>query len=177
MDSNKYMKEIKMFHNEKPLVVNVETGEIREVPYHVNNIPNGSMLFEKRAIFKKDYTNSWSFLSRVLSPLEFKVAYTLALLAKANTNSLEPLSDKTTNVELMKVLGISKNNINPILNKLFIMGVYAKFEVYKPEIPYTKYWVFNPYLSFMGKLIKSDVALLFIGTHCEKAFRDKHYSI
>ena len=69
-------------------------------------------------------------------------------LAKANTNSLEPLNDTSTIPELMEFLQVSKNKVNPILKKLFNLGVYGKFEFVDAEKGYTKYWLLNPYLSF-----------------------------
>lgn len=139
-------------------------------------IPEDHELFEPKASFRKDYTNSWMFLERVLKPIEFKAAFALALKAKANTNSLEPLNDDTAKSELMAILGVSKNMVNPILEKLYILGVYGRFDVYEVNKPYTKYWVFNPYLSFQGKLLKSDIALLFKNTHCARAFYDPEYN-
>lgn len=176
MKKQGYKKEVSLYHNETLIAVDQETGEMRDVSTNRrNNIPDDSMLFGDKAIFRKDYQNSWFFLKEVLTPIEYKAAHTLAMMAKANTNSLEPLSDESTLRELMSVLDMSINKVKPIMNKLFDLGVYGKFEVYKPERPYTKNWIFNPYLSFAGRLIKSDIAKLFIGTHCEKAFHDDDY--
>lgn len=176
MKKQGYKKEVSLYHNETLIAVDQETGEMRDVSTNRrNNIPDGSMLFGDKAIFRKDYQNSWFFLKEVLTPIEYKAAHTLAMMAKANTNSLEPLSDESTLRELMSVLDMSINKVKPIMNKLFDLGVYGKFEVYKPERPYTRNWIFNPYLSFAGRLIKSDIAKLFVGTHCEKAFYDDDY--
>lgn len=173
----KYTAEYNLNHNEVPAKVNVETGETTTLMKRPNNIPEGKRVFEPDALFRKDYTNSWKFLERNLKPIEFKAAFTLALKAKANTNSLEPLSDSTTIPELMEVLGISKNVVKPLLKKLWSIGVYGKFEVSEVGKPYTKYWILNPYLSFSGKLIDSDIAELFSKTHIAKAFRDPNYII
>lgn len=175
MEKQRYKREVSLYHNETLMAVDSETGEIRDIVHRKNNIPDDSMVFENKAIFRKDYPNTWFFLKGVLTPIEYKAAHTLAMMAKANTNSLEPLSDESTLKELMSVLDMSINKVKPIMNKLFDLGVYGKFEVYKPERPYTKNWIFNPYLSFAGKIIKSDIAKLFIGTHCEKAFHDDDY--
>ena len=176
MQKQKYKKEVSVFHDEVLLAVNQETGEIRDLPQRKNNIPKDSTLIDSKALFKKHYQNSWFFLKEVLTPIEYKAAHTLAMMAKSNTNSLEPLNDESTLKELMQVLNMSINKVKPILNKLFDLGVYGKFEVYKPERPYTKSWIFNPYLSFAGRIIKSDIAELFVGTHCEKAFHDEDYT-
>jgi hypothetical protein len=171
----RYLKEVELYHNEDVLAVNLETGEYRDIPRRKNNIPDGSVVFNSKALFKKDYQNTWFFLKGVLSPLEYKAAHSLTMMAKANTGSLEPISDESTIKQLMEVLDVSKNKVKPIMDKLFELGVYGKFEAYKPERPYTKYWLINPYLSFSGKIIKSDIQELFNGTHCEKAFYDDDY--
>lgn len=172
-----YKQEIKLQNNEVAAKVNTETGEINIVNKKINNIPKGKEVFEPSAIFKKDYSNSWRFLRTHLGALEYKCAHTLALMAKANTNSLEPLNDDTTIPELMEVLNVSKNKVKPILKKLWEFGVYGKFEVKDADKPYTKFWIFNPYLSFSGKLINSDIANLFKGTHCAKSFYDSTYTV
>jgi hypothetical protein len=48
-------------------------------------------------------------------------------------------------------------------------------EINKVDEPYKKYWIINPYLSFSGQVIKSDVRHLFQGTHISKAFNDPLY--
>jgi hypothetical protein len=171
-----YTAEISLNQDERPMIYNNRTQEIKDIPKYKNNIPEGKHLFEPEGIFRKDYTNSWNFLKRTLTPIEYKAAHTLAMLAKANTNSLQPLNDDTTLKELMEVLDVSKNKVKPILDKLWDLGVYGRFDVKEADKPYTKYWLFNPYLSFSGKLIHSDIATLFSGTHCAKAFKDSEYS-
>jgi len=169
-----YKVEYELAHNELPAKVDAITGETQILSKR-NNIPEGKEVFEPNGIFRKDYINSWEFLDRELTPIEYKAAHTLAMLAKANTNSLEPLNDDATLKELMEVLNVSINKVKPILSKLWDLGVYGKFEIKEADKPYTKYWLFNPYLSFSGKLIHSDIATLFSGTHCAKAFYNKEY--
>jgi len=171
-----YTTEVKLYQDEIPASLNTRTGEIKQIHSRPNNIPEGKEVFEPEGIFRKDYTNSWNFLKKTLTPIEYKAAHTLAMLAKANTNSLQPLNDDTTLKELMEVLAVSKNKVKPILDKLWDLGVYGRFDVKEADKPYTKYWLFNPYLSFSGKLIHSDIATLFSGTHCAKAFKDSEYS-
>ena len=170
-----YTQEIKLKHNEIAATIDVETGEVKSLMKRPNNIPDGKEIFEPDGLFKKDYTNSWKFLNKYLTPIEFKAAHTLALIAKANTNSLEPLNDETTLKELMEILNVSVNKVRPILNKLWELGVYGKFEVKDVNISYTKYWIFNPFLSFSGKIINSDISNLFKRTHCAMAFYDEKY--
>jgi hypothetical protein len=175
MQNTTYETSIRLKHNESPAAIDLGTGGVRPLTPRPNNIPQNKEVFEPQGIFKKDYTNSWRFLDKHLTPLEYKAAHTLAMMAKANTNSLEPLNDETTLKELMEILNVSINKVKPILQKLFDFGVYGKFQVKEAHIPYTKYWVFNPYLSFSGKIIGSDISNLFRNTHCAKAFYDKYY--
>lgn len=165
-----YKTEFKLEQDEIPAKVNTRTGETKLINTRSNNIPNGKEVFEPDGIFRKDYTKSWEFLDKVLTPLEFKVVAKLCRMAKMNTNSLEPLSDDTTMVFIAEHFNIGKNKVAPLFKKLFQLGVYARFEAYKPDVPYTKYWILNPYLSFSGKIIHSDIAKLFIGTIIEKEY-------
>ena len=175
MSKYDYRITLGLCNNELPAKVDRETGEVTIATKLPNNIPLDSEIFEKDAIFQKSYSNSWRYLEATLSNLEYCVANRLALMAKANTNSLEPLNDETTIDTLVSVLKIGKNKVNTVLKKLFELGVYGKFEVVKVGVPYTKYWVFNPYLVFSGKIIKSDIARLFEGTEVEKAFNNPDY--
>jgi hypothetical protein len=176
-----YTATISLKHNEKAAKVNAETGEIKIIENRPNNIPDGKEVFEPNGIFQKQYIVSWKFLNQYLTDKEYRVASELGLMAKANTNSLEPLNDETIVNQLIDNLGGSINNINPILKKLFNLGVYGKFDVSKADERRKKYWVFNPYLSFSGKLIKSDISELFDGTHIELAYkanqRNKVYAL
>jgi len=159
-----YEKTIKLRENEVAAKLNIETGEVSEIPVSRNNIPSGKILFNPNAYFNKMYPKSWNYLKSKLSPFEFNVAFELALMAKANTNSLEPLSDDVTINQLTERFCISRNKVKPLFTKLFKLGVYGKFEIYDTTKPYTKYWILNPYLCFTGKLIHSDIANLFKGT-------------
>ena len=171
MSQNSYTQEIKLQHNEKIAVINQETGEMRDVRKRINNIPPDKEVFEPTALFRKDYIKSWEYLKDKLTPLQFKAAYSMALLAKANTNSLEPLNSDTTLKELSDTLGVSKNKISDVLDVLAYHGVYGEFKIIKEEDPkWKKFWILNPYLSFSGKLITSDIATLFIGTRVTNAF-------
>lgn len=129
------------------------------------------IIFEANEKFLKSYSKSWKYLQEEFSALEFKAAYSLALMAKAHTNSLEPLSDETTYRELSQILDVSINRVDKTLKKLFDYGVYARFEAVDPTKSYTKYWLLNPYLCFSGRVIKSDIAELFKGTRIGRNFR------
>lgn len=166
----KYKQIVTTNEHQVAATVDTITGEVEIVEEKEFIIPKGKEYFESNASFKKEYSATWAYLNRVLNPLEYKAAHTLGLMAKANTNSLEPLNDTTTIPELMEVLGVSKNKVKPILQTLFNLGVYAGFEYFDVDKGYTKYWLFNPYLSFSGKLINSDIKQLFKNTHVGKVF-------
>lgn len=160
-----YNQTIKLKHNEKPAKVNIETGEVVEIATRKNNIPQGKQLFGKEEIgWSKSFNASWEFLDEVLTDLEFRVVNRLCRMAKANTNSLEPLDDETTSVELSEYFKIDRRKSKKLFKKLYELGVYGRFSVKKEDIPYTNYWVLNPYLTFQGSTIQSDIASLFKGT-------------
>lgn len=170
---DKYIETIVLNHNELPATVNQETGEVKVKQKRKSNLPKGKIVFEPEGIFKKDYSKTWKWLKLQLSPFEFYVAFELALMAKANTNSLEPLNDDTTVNQLVDKFQISRNKVNPLFKKLFNLGVYGKFEVANRDVEFKKYWILNPYLTFSGRLIDSDIANLFKGTKIAIYFHSK----
>lgn len=172
-----YSKTVKLNHNEIVARINVETGELKKET-RPNNLPNDKEILS--GAFRKNFDGPLNYLQDTLKPLELKVLLKLMLMAKMNTNSLEPLNDKTTIPQLVEYFGVSKNKIKPALDKLFSLGVYGKFDVVKEDLNYTKYWVLNPYLSFQGRLVYSDIANLFKGTkihslHLEYKLKNQHY--
>ena len=66
--------------------------------------------------------------------------------------------------------GVNRKKLPNIFKKLFDIGVFARFEVATEEEYYKKHWIFNPYISFKGRLISSDIAKLFYGTRIEKEY-------
>lgn len=172
-----YSVEVGLNHNERVAKINLETGELKVNPIKLNNLPEDSIIFEPDAFFKKHYTTSWNYLRNELTNIEFAAALRLAIMAKANTNSLEPLNDNTTLSTLVEVLGVSINKVNTVLKKLFDLGVYGKFEIVDASKGYTRYWLFNPFLSFSGQIIKSDIANLFKGTKVALAFYNPDYGV
>ena len=167
-----YSTTIKLKHNEAPAKINLETGVINEITVlkTKNNIPKGKELFEPKAIFRKSFDSTEEFLDSVLTPLEFKVVARMCRMAKMNTNSLDPLSDELTLIEIAEELKVNRRDVKTILNKLFSLGVYGKFEVVKQDVGYTKYWILNPYIRFKGKTIDSDIKKLFEGTVIHKEY-------
>ena len=165
-----YKTEIKLNHNELPAKINIETGEVKQIEKPKSNLPQGSELFEPKGIFRKTFDPTEEFLDSVLTPLEFKVVARMARMAKSNTNSLEPLSDDLTLLEISEELKVNRRDVKLILKKLFDLGVYGKFEVVKEDVGYTKYWILNPYIRFQGKTINSDIKKLFEGTKIHKHY-------
>ena len=163
--------------HEKPAKVDMETGEFKEVKERKNNIPAGKQVFGKEEIgWTKSFNASWEYLDEVLTDLEFRVVNRLCRMAKTNTNSLQPLDDETTTIELSNQFGIDRRKAKKMFDKLFDLGVYGKFSVKKEDIPYTKYWVLNPYLTFQGRLINSDIAELFKGTKLTNEYYKRNVS-
>ena len=89
-------------------------------------------------------------------------------LADYNTNSLAPLSNKTTVKELSEQFHIGINQVTKTFEKLFSLGVYAQFKISKYGMK--EYWILSPYLSFRGKLIHDSIWQNFKGTILEKEF-------
>ena len=163
-------------HNEEVSVTDKETGEIRYPKKRQNNIPEGKRWNMDGAIFVKSYKKSWQYFKDKVSPIEFKAAYSLSLMAHKNTNSLQPLNSETTLRELEDVLCVSKNKVKEVMDALFEYGVFGEFKVKDESKPYTQYYIFNPYLSFDGRLIDNDIAKLFQGTKIAQYYLfDKKY--
>jgi hypothetical protein len=172
-----YQVLLNLNHDELAAKINNETGEI--IPYvkQPNNIPSNKIVFEPSAMFSKTYNNTWNFITNEFSHIEVVATINLILISKMNTNSLIPLTDKTTIKELSVILKISINRVTKVINKLFEYGVFGRFEVVKPNVEYTKYWILNPFLGFRGKIIDVEIIHLFEGTHIHKAFLDPNYKL
>ena len=164
-----YQTTIKLKHNEIPAKVNVETGEIKPL------VPNQEfeakkprdktmMLFKHTGPFHRKFNKAWMLLESQTTKQELAVANKLAMMAKAYTNSLEPLKPDSSIVEIAETLNENRNTIVKIIDKLFKLGVIGKFEVYNKNEEYQNYWIFNPFLSFNGKAIKHNVDSLFRDT-------------
>jgi len=158
-------------HDEVPARKNIKTGKFQELKKKPNNIPEGKEFFEPKGFnWRKKFDQSWEFLDEVLTDLELRVVGKMCRMAEENTNSLKPLNDEYSINEIAKELNIGRNKVSPMFKKFFELGIYAKFEAFKPDIPYTKWWVLNPYLEFKGKIIDSDIARLFEGTVLHKEY-------
>ena len=139
--------------------LNKETGEFKELHKRPNNIPQGKELWNPGP-FHKRYDAPWNYLLKHLTDKEIVIVSKMCLMAKPNSNSLEPLSHSSTSEEIAAQFGIHRNSVNKMFNKLFKLGVYAEFK-FASINGIKHYWVLNPYISFYGKTISSALAELF----------------
>jgi len=165
-----YTRNLKLKDNEIPAKINLETGEILEVRNMFNSMPEGKELWLKNEKFSKMFSYSWKFLSTALNSDELKALVVMSLMTQAGTNSIPPLNEEVSMLRMEEYFGISRKKLPKIFKNLFDLGVFAKFEVATEEEPYKKYWILNPYISFKGRLIDSDIARLFYGTRVEKEY-------
>jgi len=113
------------------------------------------------------YTNNnvMRFLLKSLTPIEFRAAMSLSHLS-GKENVISGLNNRSTLNDYMRAFDVSINKVKPILSKLKDVGVYETIG---------NALILNPYLSFAGRLIESDVAELFKNTHCARAFYNEDY--
>jgi len=163
-----YKTEIALQHHEVAAKINKRTGEIETIESRKKRNPDVEK-HDQDLIFKKFYTDAWELLRSQTTDKEFLVAHKLAMKAEAYTNSLRPLRSNMTAQVIAEELGENRRNIMKYIDKLFSLGVIAKFEIAElgttsPLTQINKYWIFNPYLSFNGKVVHSDIAGLFKNT-------------
>lgn len=162
-----YERTIKLKDNEAPVILNKDTGEIKEIRTIFNSMPEGKEHWMKNEKFVKMFSYSWKYLTMRLNSDELKVLVIMTLMVEPGTNALTPLNDEVSMLQLQSVFGIERRKIPNILKKLFDIGVYAKFEVSKITEGYKKYWILNPYVSFKGRLIDHSIIELFFDTRVE----------
>ena len=165
-----YEKTIRLNHNEQSAKVNVETGEVTVLPKKANNIAPGKERFSYDESFHKAYERSWLYLANNLSSTEIKIALMMSCMTEYATNSLLPLDDKASYDMLADRFNISKGVVKKTFKNLMDIGVYASFRYGHYKRGIVEEWVFNPFISFKGKLINSDLKELFINTKVAKYF-------
>jgi len=170
----KYTKLLELHHHQSAAIKDEITGDVTVFKKGNGKIPQGKELVDNY-IYKRYYSDAWQYLDGTLSALEFNVANRMAYKAHVHTNSLVPLNDNSTVLELSESLGVGKNSVIAICKKLFEKGVYARFAVHEHET-YKHYWIFNPYLAFNGRLIDTSMKNLFYNTTIAKIARGE-YSI
>jgi len=168
-----YKKEIKLNNNEIAAKINVLTGEVIEVKNVVSNIPEDKEKFSYDKSFHKSYEKSWEYLLDNLTGIELKIALKMANMTEFHTNSLAPLDGTEDIRELADFFNVSKSSIKKALDNLFYHGVYAAFTYQHYKRGKVNEWVFNPFISFKGTLIGSDLKNLFISTRVAKYFLQK----
>lgn len=157
-----------MYHNQRPAIYDIESKSFEKVRlprwYEKSGVtPSCKVYWRPEKSYKRRFEGGWLYLHKVLSPTQFKVASYMEMKASPFTNSLEPLSDKTSIRELAKEFGVGVNTVKSTFNKLFEVGVYGRFEVGDAGSK-VSYWIFNPFLSFNGDKIDYSIVSLFKNT-------------
>ena len=165
-----YEQTIKLQHNEIAAKVNLETGELQEVKKRPNNIPQGKEKFNYDQAFIKSYEKSWEFLVNNLKKHELMVAVLMSTMTEYSTNSLAPLDDTVQMNHLSEKFGIGINQVKSTFKRLMDVGVYASFRYGHYKRGIVTEWVFNPFISFKGKLVDSDLKNLFLNTPVAQHF-------
>lgn len=161
-----YKKEINLAHDEIAAKINVRTGEIKEITRRPNNIPEGKELFNPGA-FNKQYDAAWNYLLDNLTDKELSIVVKMTLMARFNSNSLEPLNNKSSIEELAEHFGLHRNSVSKMFNNLLRHGVYAEFR-FGAYDGIRHYWVLNPYVAYKGKTIDKALIDLFRETNIAK---------
>jgi DNA-binding MarR family transcriptional regulator len=167
-----YTKEVTLGHNEIACKLNVETGELKQVNQRPNNIPSGKEIHSPKDEFAKVYSKVDLFLLKILTPVEYRVVSIMRSRSKMNTNSLDPLSDDSSIKELAEILDSNRNTITKVITRLREFGVFATFEVTNQYNQRVKCWILNPYISFKGKIISTEIIGLFDDTLIAKVAKN-----
>lgn len=165
-----YEQTVRLEHNEVAAKVNLETGELQEVKKRPNNIPRSKEVFDYDKAWFKSYEKSWLFLVDNLKSHELKIALKMASMTEFSTNSLAPLDDKMQLKQLSEMFNIGINQVKKSFENLFKIGVYASFKYSHYRRGPVEEWVFNPFISFKGKLVDSDLKNLFVNTPVAQHF-------
>lgn len=163
-----YKKEVSLNDNEAAAKINLETGEVTEIKSKPNNIPEGKKINEANKTFYKGYIEADKILLSLLTPMEYRVVSIMKVNSKMNTNSLDPLNDESTSIQIAELFGIHRNHVKKIFSKLSNLGVYASFEVTNQYGQRIKSWILNPCISFKGRIISKEIIHLFSDTMLSK---------
>lgn len=157
-----YEKTLKLRHHKSAAIVNNQTGEVRVI--EPKSCHNGMEPFKLMPTYHRMSGTAWKLLSTQTTRVEYHIAQKLAFMARQGNNSLVPLNDDSTGLELAEILECDRESVKKHIQKLFTLGVIAKFEIYEHDKQYKKYWIFNPWLAFNGARISTEVKNLFIKT-------------
>jgi hypothetical protein len=119
--------------------------------------------------FTKMFDGSQELLLELLSPQEYKVVGKMIFMAQQNTNSLKPLREDMSLRTLGSEFGVCDKTIKNVLEKLYNLGIYGKFEVSAWDkatdmCEYRKYWVLNPWVAFKGQKMIEGLYGMFVET-------------
>jgi hypothetical protein len=171
---NMYRKEISLKDYETLAKIDNRTGEFIELKSIRNNIPEGKKVFQSTN-FTKLNINVILILQKELSTEELGIVMIMCSMADYNSNSLCPLSNKTSVRDLAEHFNIGINRVSIIFRKLFNLGVYAELKIANSGI--NEYWILNPYISFKGKLINEIIDYHFSTTEISKKLFNSQPSI
>lgn len=163
-----YEKTVKLQDNERVLILEGDTGVIRELKNAIKKVDNGKELFNKSVPFHKRFHDVEPFLLDRLNAIEYKTVGFMANMAQFGTNSLAPLDDDASTATLSDYFKVDRRVVLKVLKKLYDLGVYGKFSVSEVDAPFKKYWILNPYISYRCKVIDSDIKNLFKNTEIAK---------
>jgi hypothetical protein len=159
-----YQKTIDLFHHEKAAKLDMHTGEIVVVQDRRNNIPKG-----KSKLDYNDFTivnnEAMRILETILSHEAHSVLHYIVNRVEMNTNSLDPLNDKTKQNELAKEFKLEVRRVKKIFDELYTAGVYLQLRYFsytqKREV---NYWVLNPIICWKGSLVDKHIMACFYDT-------------
>ena len=83
--------------------VNIGTGEVTVVDRGNGKLPDGYEMVEMNK-FSRHLQEVWNYLKKHLTNLEWVAATKMGYMACAYTNSLRPLNDQTTLMELSQAI-------------------------------------------------------------------------
>jgi hypothetical protein len=160
-----YEQTVKLPHNKRLVSVDVETGDMQDIPKRMNNILKGKRLV-KQTNFSKVNINAISLLKDKLSNIELGIVFQMIGIAEYNTNSLKPLNNDTTVRELSERFGVGVNQVKKNFKNLFDLGVYAQLSIARDDG--NEFWILNPYISFKGKTAEDSLFDNFQNTQITK---------
>lgn len=139
----------KLNHHEALVKVNKETGEMTELPYKSNNIPEGKhkLDYKKFGMMNMEVVKK---LNNFLTKEELGIIMYMTSICEMGNNSLKPFSDDLSLRELESLLDIPRARVKKVIEKLFKLGAFMSIRIYEEEEK--TYWVLNPSIFWRGRL-------------------------
>ena len=160
-----YHQNIKLEDNEQAFKVNVETGDVKELPFRKNNIPidKEKLKYNEFVILNKKM--QYLIHNNVITHEENSVLMMLSHMTEIGTNSLDPISLETNYVQWGEYVNLDRRKIKTIREKLFKIGAIASFRYFSDRRQKeVEMLILNPIVSFRGRLIPKDISMLFRDT-------------